>query len=478
MKLLRKYDDFLTEKLLKESIDEMNLVLSNRFLDLIKQIDSQITDEFLKCNNDIDFKTKQTFIDIKEGSDDMVTFIMSNKASEILNIDNQEEFDKDTNLKNFLKNDIDTNHDIYKTTVRTPIKLGRLINTIFPNKFVASARTNPGQKPNDVESYVNLYKVISTKDEKFKLFKLVKGDDISHYYDCDNYSNQSGSLGSSCMSSAHDDYFEIYTNNPDKVQMLILYSDNSENLIKGRAIVWKLDRPDNRIYMDRVYVNNYSDETLFIEYAKTQGWLFRAIQAYSTSGSIADPITKTNINTIVTINLKPSYYDYYPYMDTLMYYNPDTGLLSNNTRGCKYYLQSTSGDYETIRDYDDDDTVYSEYHGEDILRRDAQWCELGQDWVYSNEAIRVYNTGLGSDIYAIPGYEGIVKCYIPSLSIDKHFPKEKCTWSDHHNTWIFSSSAKNVYLDFDKTEYFIDHKNNENKTFFKKDNDYFDIKLK
>jgi len=473
MKLITSYNDYIVEKMLVESIREMKFVLSDRLIDILKSIYSDISDKLLKSHNDLDFKTKHTFIDIKDGTDDSISFILANKAGDLLEIDDEEELDSNIEFKKKLRDEIKIDNPLYKR-YRGSMKIGRFINTLFPGEFQSSSRYKQ-YKINDVESFVNMYKVMSNKEEKFKMFDLVSGTDIAKWYYCDNYLDRNnGSLGGSCMSRHGESYFTLYTNNDDKVQLLIYYSDETKTKIKGRALVWKLDEPNDRFYMDRIYTNDYSDEKIFIEYAKSKDWLFRSIQGYQQSGEIADPRTEINSNIILKVYLKPEHHNKYPYLDTLVYHNPDTGLLSNRETGCKYLLTSTGGDYDYLDD--DYDTVYSDYHGDDIMRRDAVYCELGEDWVLRDEALRVYNTGLGSEVYAISGYQGIVHSVI-SNKIDKYFPEEKCIWSDYHNTWIFKTSARKVYLDKNKTSSILDHKVNENETFAKVGEEYYDIGL-
>ena len=474
MKLITSYNNYIIEKMLVESVREMKFILSKRLIDILKHINSDITDELLKCHNDLDFKTKHTFIDVNNNSNDSISFILANKASDILNITDENELDSDNEFKMHLRDDIDISDDVYNR-YRGNMKLGRFINTIFPGKFKSSTRT-PKEKIDDIETFVNTFKVVSGKEDKFKLFDIVKGDDISKWYHCDNYMERNnGSLGGSCMSRHNSYIFNIYTENEDKVNLLIYYEDDTKQKIRARALLWKLDEPEGRYFMDRIYTNDYSDEKLFIEYAKTKKWLMRSVQGYQEYGDVADPMLNRNVDITLKVYVEPKEYNNYPYLDTLYYFNTETGLLSNKQYNSFYLLNDTGGGYEYL-DEEDYRTVYSNYHNDDILRRESVYCQLGEDWVLMSQAIRVYNTGLGTEVYAVPGYEGIVHCNIPN-KIDKYFPKEKCVWSDYHNTWIFKSSARKIYLDKNKTNSILSHKVNENDTFAKVGEEYYDIGL-
>jgi hypothetical protein len=94
-------------------------------------------------------------------------------------------------------------------------------------------------------------------------FDLVEGDDIEHWYWYENYKENSGTLGSSCMAQKRN-LFSIYTQNQDVCKMLILKEDDK---IIGRALVWKLasikhmrkDIEGVEYFMDRQYTIKDSD---------------------------------------------------------------------------------------------------------------------------------------------------------------------------------------------------------------------------
>lgn len=477
-KIYIDYKHFNKERLLMESIREMKFVLSPRLIEIISKINSEISDELIKSHNTIEFKTKQTFIDIAENMDDSISFILANKASQIL--DFTEEDNENTIFNRKMRDEIGLDNDVY-TKFRGTMKLGRFINTVFPNKFPSSLRLEAGQKSKDVESFIAMYKTIINVNTKFDLFDVVKGDKISYWYNFRHYKNRNGSLGGSCMSDVRDSYFDIYCRNQNKVSLVILYSNNEKTEIRGRAILWELDIPQNRIFMDRIYTNNSNDEHLFIDFAKSNKWLFKEHQSYGPDSNIVDGITGISSHIKIKTkldknNLINNYeYDKYPYMDTMTYYNPITGIISNSEIGQMYILNSTGGSYDEL-DTDDIETVHSNYHNEDILQRNARWCEIGQDWVERDVALRVHNSNIGSHVYAVPGNPTIAHCFIPNIT-DRYFPMEKCIWSDYLNTWLFNSSSRKVYTDKDKSSFVLDHKKRENINFAKIGDDYFDINL-
>ncbi|MFW6243492.1 MAG: hypothetical protein ACOC2W_04965, partial [bacterium] len=250
---LLNYSNFLNDKYLYENLREMKFVLSKKMIDLLNSIEHPISHELLKLHTDLKFDAKQTFIDIHDKKDDVVTFIQANKAAEILNLKDKEIYDK---FDKSILLDLNINHDVYKKH-RSETRVGRFINNIFgPSKFAS-----------ELENFVRMFKAKHGQEEKFELMEVLQGDDIPYYYYCDRYYNRSGSLGSSCMADVDSNYFDIYANN-NNVGVVVLYGDENKNTIKGRAIVWmNLVEPQGRTFMDRVYTNNSADEQLFIEYA-------------------------------------------------------------------------------------------------------------------------------------------------------------------------------------------------------------------
>jgi len=140
--------------------------------------------------------------------------------------------------------------------------------------------------------------------------------------------------------------------------MLILHPEDVRDKIIGRALVWKLDEPEGRYFMDRIYTANDSDEYMFIEYAKRKGWLYKSSQSIGHDINTIDPKNDKSDTIKMVVNLKPNGYDYYPYLDTMRFYNPYTGMLTNSYKFAYEYntkeeseqfirLTSDSGNYSS-----------------------------------------------------------------------------------------------------------------------------------
>lgn len=216
---------------------------------------------------------------------------------------------------------------------RQEIGVGRGIRAIL---------TTTGEKflDKDIEQFVNLYKAeIDKFNDKFRYFEVVSGDDIAEWYEKDKYYNARGTtLGNSCMASAPHKWLEIYTKNPNQCEMVIYKTPEDEEKIIGRALLWTLD--DGKKFMDRIYYIKDSDIQLYREFAKQNGWYVKYHNSSTSSPqSIAPDGTIVNLRLKVTLDRK--YYDNYPYLDTLKYFTPGSGVL-NNTDG-ELELEDTGG---------------------------------------------------------------------------------------------------------------------------------------
>lgn len=394
MRKLIDFNDFMFNKLLEEinvKVSELELILSPRLKNILKEIDHKISKDLLGLHMDSKREYKKTFVDL--GSDpDKVSFIQSNKVPELIEPEIVHgEFKRNPNFqlppnwakqpdertsdqksmgdfefvddewKNPWIQDInhildlheiqftDKNHPVWHKN-RAEVKVGRFINQMFPGKYEANVkRENRPKVPEDVESFVNMF--VAMVESKSKIIVEVKGEDIRHYYDCANYYKDIGNLGGSCMKEGSKaPQLDIYVDNPEKVTMLVLYPEDIRDKIIGRALLWKLDKINgeeikDKYFMDRIYTSNESDEYMYIEYAKSKGYYYKSIQTYGSDYNLIDPKgEKERID--IEIKLKANDYDNkYPYADTLQYYNPETGWISNMIN------DYNENDYGVLTDY-------------------------------------------------------------------------------------------------------------------------------
>ena len=212
----------------------------------------------------------------------------------------------------------------------------------FPVTIAVRALLKAGGKEfldKDIEQFVNLYKsTVDKLNDKFSYFEIVSGSDIAYWYNHRNYFVRSGTLGNSCMSNVPGRYLEIYTANPNQCSLVIFKSQDDTEKIVGRALLWTL--PDGKKFVDRIYVINDSDVQLFRDYAKENGWYSKYYnnsgadtKAYSPEGGTVD------LNLRITLDKKD--YDNFPYLDTLKYFTPGSGIL--DPYDGEYLLEDTGG---------------------------------------------------------------------------------------------------------------------------------------
>ena len=331
-----------------ENKNTMRLYYSDKLRNLFTKISNGSSEEASKIANFLllaedsnQMEDKYTLVDITE-KNDYISYMQVNRIFK--------EFpDKDDRVENDSKFWTDEN-------IRTKHKIGKWVTHIYKDVYKTTGFT-----PAQIEQFSNTYKATYDAKDLEPEFIILKGDDIKWGYLIDNYAEGKGTLANSCMRYNYcQTYFDIYTENEDVCSLLVL--KDSDNKLKGRALLWKLD--DGDLYMDRIYIANDSDKYLFTEWADKNDY-----RTYSN-----DYKTKN-----VTIESKS--YDYYPYMDTFLSFNTDEGILSSSEstdRDC-IKLQDTNGGYQ-------DSGVWSDYEQENIDEDYAIYIESINDYVHQDNA--------------------------------------------------------------------------------------------
>jgi len=332
--LKKYYDMFLESKI--ELLLENKLVMSKEFKNIIKKIsnkyDSEISMLILDVleEGDDDITYSQNYLDIVKDKDDMISFMSDKSFNKI-----------ETKVKK---------SEYFDLKGRSEIKIGR-----FVRQFLKFIGTHNHLTDKDIEEFVNIWKsLVSGKGEEFK---IVSGSDIKKYYSYKTYANNEiGVLGGSCMKFKEcEEYFDIYTKNPDQCKMLILL-DPIGKLI-GRALVWKVYKSESDIggfdpkwVMDRVYVTKDSDINKFKSYSDKEGWARREVLNNYDLESYFNFIfkgTRHKSKIVIKIDNGGDFTDY-PYVDTFAFYDTESRMLSNsgiNTEG-DIILRDTEGGYE------------------------------------------------------------------------------------------------------------------------------------
>jgi len=324
--LIYNFDQFILES---NGMD-MPFHLSESLVYILSLIEDPISEELLHLNRIKDMKD-YTIIDT-EFNEDYVTFV----PSKLLRTNVYSNFDDDAIRRRFAQRPMTPSADAWWKG-RSPIKIGRLINHLFPNKFSSS----------QLEVFINKFKSKNQRiPNRFEMW-----NSIPRAYDTFNYSNkygQANQIWNSCMNDAGDDILDFYVQNDQSVECLVLLEDEIDtktgevvDKIIGRSLVWRTDKGE--LFMDRVYFIQDKDYYKFIDFAKENKMIYKS---KNQSGEKIE-FTKNGVSQWYEIKIDIKYpietYSSLPYMDTfcfgqdksLMNYRPKTGsyLRLNGTEG-------------------------------------------------------------------------------------------------------------------------------------------------
>ena len=425
MKIIQNYQSFF-EGLFSRKI-ETQYFYSER----LRSIFSRVEESYISFGGPLVYgeNTNQvtddiTLFDIGE-DDSTITFIQTNRLQKM----KEEEGDND-DFTYWLKSKwrtthIDLNFKGWKEQ-RTSIGIGKFITRLFKQ---AGISIKDADKESLVNSYKSFYKQAANIEERFE---LVKGEDIRKWYLEDRYQFQSGELSNSCMRYPRcQSYLDIYVKNPEVCSLLILKGTEPDKII-GRALVWKLSKPEGVTYMDRVYTNYPSDKNVFMNYAKKMDWYQLGLH---------NPIRSP-----YQIQLGSYEYDLFPYMDSFGSYNSRTHILTDDEDVLVtkewYELKDTKGGFTS------GDRVYSEYHGEYINRDDAVYCDDVNDWLRTDEARYLEYKG----VYVSPDNEDVVY----SEYHGGNYFTDDTVYCEYLDDYLYIESSVDAFINPDDTEWFPD----------------------
>lgn len=389
-----RYSEFINENY--DLILESDVKYSEKFRKILKKIDDPISAKLLEIENK-DLPIQSNYFDIPDGSNDTLSFIPDRKVKEIL--------DKNANKWRYEERSRFLSHDAQyqylwdaletpRTEAINEPEIGAIgtigkeaVSPVTGKKFVIFIPDNPEYPPiavnfealrlgggssdffktnrqsirigrgirsiltsakeqvvdKDIENFVNKFKAtIDSINDVFANFEVVKGYDIAYWYNWEKYSHGTnrGTLGGSCMADVDDTYFDIYCQNSDKVSLVIYKDEDFEGRIKARALVWTLD--DGKVFMDRIYTHFESDVELFRQFARNNGWYSKYHNSSTSMAEVYAPDgSRTVIHPVITLRAKK--HQNYPYLDTLKYYNPSTGIIKNEKGSGDLVLEDTEG---------------------------------------------------------------------------------------------------------------------------------------
>jgi len=241
---------------------------------------------------------------------------------------------------------------------------------------------------------------ISITDPPVFNIKVVKGEDIAKFYNNKEYADGRGSLGGSCMSNVPAEYFDIYVQNPDSINMVVMF--NGHDKVVGRAILWVGD--DFKI-MDRLYVSDDKYSNLFYNWANENDCYYKQFNNYNTP--IHLNYKNQNVLKKVAIKLQNVKFDKYPYLDSFKWldkvnkiiynYIPDNinedfiviGEHTGNYFGYEYYAFCEMDD----KIYNSTDIEYVEYLNKYIYVGHCVYSSILKTYILSDDSKYLDNIG-------------------------------------------------------------------------------------
>ena len=386
----------------------MTIILSSRFRDILNKINDNISRFILSLENNQDYTYSFSFLDIAD-DESTISFLNANKYQELPNGRG--------------------NGDLsWSCSARNEIRSGRLINKIAPF-----------YKPFEIEKWVNSFKAEYKNSLKNIKFKVIEGNDIVKFYNGKRYASGNGSLNKSCM--RHDgcaDWMDLYVKNPDKIKMLILLEGNKE-IISGRALLWKLDEPKDNWLMDRIYVKEDSDAILFKKHAEKNEWLYKSTQTYDCVKVVKNG---EDVSVDMKVHIKGDY-RYFPYIDTIQYYNKKDNYLTNIDK--EYQLIPDMIKLREIngRDSGNENFVYDSLNKEFINIEDSMFCFYGDGYTHKNNAFFIEEF----DEYSYPSE-------LRYSTYHKRFlTKQSSVFSYKIGSFVMGSEVQKVYITKDRKNY-------------------------
>lgn len=233
------------------------------------------------------------------------------------------------------------------------------------------------------------------------------------------------------------DYFQFYNINPDKVSLVVLYSDEKRKHILGRGLLWNVDNPDIKL-LDRVYTTKDSDQNLFIKLAKKNGWYYKKSQRFDENG-IMNSAGK-EIKFKGKVFLKDEKHRYFPYLDTFYFYDKVNCYITNDFEEYKnnknvIKLRSTDGG-----DKGNENFVFDTYNNDYVKAREVL-SDINGNYISKNDSVDVEGYHTNPNNIRFSEYDG------------KMYLKDNAIWSTTHGTFIYHKKSFRVLFDENGNKY-------------------------
>jgi hypothetical protein len=203
----------------------------------------------------------------------------------------------------------------------------------------------------DLDIFTSLYKA-ATAQRDFVL-QVISGTEMKKWYSGRSYQQTGGTLYNSCMKHDHcQDLFEIYIQNPEVCQMLIML--DNEGYLMGRALIWNavdMNKNTEIKVMDRIYcVDDSKNVSYFKEWADDNGYIYKKEQNWKNSLQFESNGVSFFKN--ISIKIKKLSFVRYPYVDTFKFWDEKNSTLSNFLPEDNGYVRTLIGNDGRVFGYD------------------------------------------------------------------------------------------------------------------------------
>lgn len=255
------------------------------------------------------------------------------------------------------------------------MRIGRYLKKVMPSDWADK----------EIEELTYKIKVFSNPDK----YEIEIVPNVGEYYEsieCSEWCSDSRS----CMSRKPAEWFEIYEDLGCK--LLLVREKNEDRTIIGRALFW-----DNNLIMedsgresvtmvDRIFKAR-EDVLYFI-----QGWAVRNNYAYKCGGGIMYKGNYIEVYTEEKCYIED--YEYFPYIDTLCYYESGKFYSKSSRNSIKFETSNGTSPLDGL--------VWCEYGEEYIDNDDAVYIEYGEymDCYINVEHATLIEFGVGEGCYA------------------------------------------------------------------------------
>ena len=420
MRRIKNWQLFLEKREL-DLLNESIIYFSPAFKDELTKIKHPIADHLLQYEEEEDKERDISFIDLHPDEGYVSFKTMKSMMSQIKDSDiapdtKQSILDMENSPNYYWSERIYKDYPEIWNRSRNPIRLGSLIQKLFPGKFDANRQ---------IEPFVTKFKSLQRGDSIS--IEIVKGKDIAYWYEEENYYERSGTLGNSCMKDVDRNYFDIYTKNPDVCKMACIFTEDEygEKKLTGRALLWKVTTiepagrfnsvPQFEWLMDRQYSISDGITNDLKKWAEKNGYAYKTRNSFSSLTGVT--FAGQEFDCKMTIQLDVFEFQKFPYLDTFRKFDPKTGILYNDEAKGKeftgmYILDRTNGGFNLIST-----GKFSYYYGRHVSEEEAIYSEPLDDHIIKSRAVEVTkgspeNLGWFPEDHEDLVYDGWNKTYI------------------------------------------------------------------